>query len=272
MYEEHKEGVKALEVYTVANTHLAYVCREDNYMAKVQNYSEHVRQEWWRCYDHSVQLEVELAKYGISLPSPYLKEYHRYAPPEDPLTAELWTTQWEKLYDNEWYVKWKNTGFLNPDVVLWFEGQTKGGFWKALISAHLIRLILRNTESTEPTTPPSSTTKSISEHPGDIPDTPIVCFYPQNLTKIVDMLKRCALEKHSASQTSETGGMLKSQCSTFTIPEELSSWFMEKLVKMKGETEEEENTVEISGSLAQAIQEVILESQESATYTQLSKE
>lgn len=128
LYEEHRAGVKALEAYTVANTHLAHVRREDGYMAKVQDYSEHVRQEWWRCYDRNVQLEDELAKHGIPSPSPYLKAYHRGAPPEDPPTAELWTTKWEKLYDSEQYMKWKNAGFLDPDVELWVEGQTKGGF------------------------------------------------------------------------------------------------------------------------------------------------
>lgn len=128
LYEEHRAGVKALEAYTAATTHLAHVRREDGYMAKVQDYSEHVRQEWWRCYDRNVQLEDELAKHGIPSPSPYLKAYHREAPPEDPPTAELWTTKWEKLYDSEQYMKWKNAGFLDPDVELWVEGQTRGGF------------------------------------------------------------------------------------------------------------------------------------------------
>lgn len=65
--------------------------------------------------------------------------------------------------------------------------------------------------------------------------------------------------------------MQESQCSTFTIPEELPNWFMEELVNMKEEMAEE-NAVEIGGSFAQAIQEVLSESQESAISTQQGKE
>lgn len=121
LYQDHQQGLKAFEAYTVANTHIAHVRREDRYMSKVQDYSVHLHREWWRCYDRNIQLEAELAKYGIPSPSPYLESYNRDTPPEDPPTAELWTTKWDREYKGEEYRKWKAAGFIDPDVVLWVE-------------------------------------------------------------------------------------------------------------------------------------------------------
>lgn len=62
---------------------------------------------------------------------------------------------------------------------------------------------------------------------------------------------------------------MDSQRSVFTVPEELPDWFEQELADMKGE-DDGEAPVEISGSFAEAIQEMLSESQESAPCSQLS--
>lgn len=60
---------------------------------------------------------------------------------------------------------------------------------------------------------------------------------------------------------------MNSQNGVFTVPEELPDWFEEELANMKGEEEEEEESVGMRGSLAQAIRDFLLESQERALCT-----
>lgn len=267
MYKEHVSGVKALEAYTVANTHLAYVRQDEAYMRKVLDYCVHTRREWWRCYDRQLQLEAELAKYGIPSPSPYSEPFLD-TPPEDPPTAELWTTKWDKTYMNKQYTTWKDLGILDEDIVKWVESQPEGAFYLCS-NSYLPIPYLQHAEPATNRTPSFLASALPCQNPSNIPDTSVIRVYPNKLAKIAEMLKCCSTSEGSTSQTLENGGRMDSQSSVFTIPEELPDWFKEELemLMMAGE-EDAGSVVEIGGSLAQAVKEVLAESQKSICGTQ----